>query len=77
MLVAVTGDMDPDDLGVLAGLRRAFASVVVVRVVPGDGWTASSLGERTTVLEVGVAADPVAAWQSVVQRWHRLPALRS
>ena len=35
------------------------------------------LGERTTALDVGVAADPVAAWQTMVQRWHRHPALRS
>jgi uncharacterized protein (DUF58 family) len=77
VLVAVTGDIEPDDLGVLAGLRRAFASVVIVRVVPGEGFGLSSLGERTTALDVGVAADPVAAWQTVVQRWHRHPALRS
>jgi uncharacterized protein (DUF58 family) len=77
VLVAVVCDLDADDLGVLAGLRRAFASVVVVRVGHGDGWSTSSLGERTTALDAGVAADPVAAWHTMVQRWHRHPALRS
>ena len=77
MLVAVVTDIDTDDLGVIAGLRRAFASVVVIRVGQGESWSTTSLGERTTALDVGVAADPVAAWHTMVQRWHRHPALRS
>jgi len=65
-LVVVTGEVDASALVALSQLRRRFAPVVLVQLVPG----AAARAERAagvTVVRAATAANAAAAWRALLR----------